>query len=149
MVTMADRVFIDTNILLRAYHAQFPEHTRARQYFDALLDKNIEIWISWQVIREYLVQVTSPKTFEIPYALSVIVNQIETIRQVCYVADDIETVTKNLMDLLVHRSTLGKQVHDANIVATMLAFDIPVLVTLNLKDFIRFSYKIDLQTLPD
>ena len=33
----------------------------------------------------------------------------------------------------------GKQVHDANIVATMLAFDVPRLITYNGADFQRFA----------
>jgi predicted nucleic acid-binding protein len=33
----------------------------------------------------------------------------------------------------------GKQVHDANIVATMLVYGIPCLLTHNAKDFERFG----------
>jgi len=33
----------------------------------------------------------------------------------------------------------GKQVHDANIVATMLVYGIPQLLTHNPSDFARFS----------
>jgi hypothetical protein len=33
----------------------------------------------------------------------------------------------------------GKQIHNANIVATMLAFDIPQLITYNVVDFQRFA----------
>ncbi|MEH2170887.1 MAG: hypothetical protein V7K41_30400 [Nostoc sp.] len=33
----------------------------------------------------------------------------------------------------------GKQVHDANIVATMLVYGIPQLLTHNTSDFARFS----------
>lgn len=33
----------------------------------------------------------------------------------------------------------GKQIHDANIVATMIAFDVPQLVTYNVADFQRFA----------
>jgi predicted nucleic acid-binding protein len=33
----------------------------------------------------------------------------------------------------------GKQVHDANVVATMLVHGVDTLVTLNSDDFVRFS----------
>lgn len=41
--------------------------------------------------------------------------------------------------LLEHIPCGGKQIHDANIVATMLAFDIRQLVTYNISDFQRFA----------
>jgi len=39
----------------------------------------------------------------------------------------------------------GKQVHDANIVASMLAYEIPCLLTHNHKDFERFAEVIKVQ----
>ena len=45
--------------------------------------------------------------------------------------------------------TLGKQVHDANIVATMLAHGIDMLLTLNVDDFKRFEDKITLISLEE
>lgn len=39
----------------------------------------------------------------------------------------------------------GKQVHDANIVATMLAYDIPCLLTHNTRDFERFGEVIRIE----
>ena len=38
----------------------------------------------------------------------------------------------------------GKQIHDANIVATMLAYNIPCLLTHNVKDFKRFEGIIEI-----
>ena len=58
--TMVAKVFIDTNIILRAFHDSFAEYPRARTLFDRLLAENTELWISRQVIREYLVQATHP-----------------------------------------------------------------------------------------
>ena len=62
-MTMVDKVFLDTNIVLRAFHATIPEHPRVKALFDQLIDDETELWISRQVIREYLVQVTHPRTF--------------------------------------------------------------------------------------
>ena len=38
----------------------------------------------------------------------------------------------------------GRQVHDANVVATMLVHGIAVIVTMNLDDFARFGQYVDL-----
>ena len=43
--------------------------------------------------------------------------------------------------------TAGKQVHDANIVATMLAHGIPRLLTHNVTDFTRFAAIIAVEPL--
>lgn len=55
------------------------------------------------------------------------------------VAEDQEIITEQLFLLLEQVPCGGKQVHDANIVATMLAYGIPQLVTYNLEDFRRFA----------
>jgi predicted nucleic acid-binding protein len=65
------------------------------------------------------------------------------------VADENERVMKNLFNLLENVKIGGKQVHDANIVATMQAANIAHLVTLNLADFARFESYITLLTVEE
>jgi len=55
-------------------------------------------------------------------------------------------VTGKLLELIERFSVTGKQVHDANIIATMLVHDLPTLLTHNTKDFKRYHTLID--TLP-
>ena len=54
-------------------------------------------------------------------------------------ADDTTSVTEQLVKLMEEFNVAGKQVHDANIVATMLAYGIPCLLTHNSRDFTRFG----------
>ena len=77
MAMMAAKALVDTNILLRAYHDTFSEHKRVRALFDRMLDEDYELWISRQVIREYLVQVTHPKTFAEPLSIDTALQQSE------------------------------------------------------------------------
>ena len=58
------------------------------------------------------------------------------------IADDTNAVTSQLMQLMADTPIGGKQVHDANIVVTMLAHGIPALLTHNGKDFERFTDRI-------
>lgn len=146
---MGVKAFVDTNIVLRAFHDTFAEHERIRVLFDRMLDEDYELWISRQVIREYLVQATSPKTFTEPLSIDTVSKQLEGIRKVCRVADETGQVTEQLLDLLKTYPTRGKPVHDANIVATMLVYGIDTLVTLNLADFRRFADKIKLVSLEE
>lgn len=55
------------------------------------------------------------------------------------VAEDGPAVTAHLVSLLGSVACAGKQVHDANLVATMLAQGIPRLLTHNVADFTRFA----------
>ncbi len=53
--------------------------------------------------------------------------------------EDDERVTANLLTLVQQIPTGGKQVHDANIVATMQTYGITRLLTHNVADFVRFQ----------
>lgn len=48
-------------------------------------------------------------------------------------------VLDHLLRLAERVRVAGKQIHDANIVATMLAYDISDLLTHNTVDFVRYS----------
>lgn len=65
------------------------------------------------------------------------------------VADDTAAVTSQLVKLMENIQIGGKQVHDANIVATMLAYEIPCLLTHNVKDFERFGKMIRIEGIDD
>jgi predicted nucleic acid-binding protein len=62
-------------------------------------------------------------------------------RRVQLLSEDAE-VAARLYDLVRHGSCSGKQIHDANIAATMLAHGVPTLVTGNPGNFERFSGQI-------
>jgi predicted nucleic acid-binding protein len=82
--------------------------------------------------------------FSPPLALPQIMVQIDVIRTLFRVADETQAVTEQLLHLLQAYPTRGKQVHDANVVATMLANEIDTLLTINTDDFKRFSGHIRL-----
>ena len=62
-------------------------------------------------------------------------------------ADDTTATTEQLIKLLGEFKIGGKQVHDANIVATMLVYEIPCLLTHNAKDFERFEGMIEIESI--
>jgi len=55
------------------------------------------------------------------------------------VTEDGPQVTEKLLELMEQVAIGGKQVHDANIVATMLVHGVHNLLTHNTGDFARFS----------
>lgn len=63
------------------------------------------------------------------------------------VIDDSPDVFDRLLRLLAAHPGAGKQVHDANLVATMLSYGISRLLTFNAADFRRFGTLIEVVTL--
>ena len=102
--------------------------------------------ISRQVVREYLVQITHPKTFVAPLSIGEIKRQVEAILSLFHVADESAEVTAQLMSILEDSPTRGKQIHDTNIVETKLAYGVDTLLTFNREDFRRFEDRITIVT---
>ncbi len=132
-------IFVDTNVLLRATVETAPGHQEARALLPRLWDAGAELWLSRQVLREYAVALTRPQTYSAPVAPAVVVASLRTFQAQFHVADDTAEVTAKLLALLEVVTVGGKQVHDANIVATMQAYSIGQLLTHNVGDFERFS----------
>jgi predicted nucleic acid-binding protein len=144
MATRGDSAFVDTNVLLRALTPQLELHAEANTLLRDAWAKGDELWISRQVIREYLAQVTRPQAFTQPLSGEQLAGQVQTIEALFRVADDTLEVTTQPVALLREYPTGGKQVHDANIVATMLVNGIDCLFTANVADMRRFADKITL-----
>jgi predicted nucleic acid-binding protein len=119
-------------------------HAQAEKLIQEQWDNDVEIWLSRQIIREYMVQVTRPQAFMRPLSASQVKDQVQTIESLFRVAEDSRAVTAQLVELLRLYPTGGKQVHDANIVATMLIHGIPTLITTNIDDMQRFADRISL-----
>jgi hypothetical protein len=98
------------------------------------------MWISRQVVREYLVQVTRTQPYlASPLSAEEAEQHLAALFRIAIVGDDTAAVTDQLVSLLKRFPTGGKQVHDANIVATMLVNNISTLLTRNVEDMRRFE----------
>ncbi len=134
-----ERIFLDTNILVYANAAEAPLHQLALSAIKTRYEAKGELWISRQILREYLVTFSRPQKFMNPRPISTVVERIRYFQSRFRVSEDNAIVTARLLELVQQFPTGGKQVHDANIVATMLAYGIPALLTNNTDDFTRFS----------
>lgn len=146
-MTMVAKVFVDTNILLRSIHQLASQHLLARQLVEQYHNNGYELWINRQVIREYLVQVTRAGVLSTPLDIPQAIQRLYQIELVYHIADETHDVTKMLKSVIQQFPTVGKQIHDANIVATMLTHGIDTLLTLNVSDMKRFSSHITIVTL--
>ena len=139
-------MFVDTNVLVAARSAKAPDRQAA---LDALLrERQSEaLRISRQVIREYLAVVTRPQTWASPLPMGKALLDVERFASAFEVLEDGQAVMDMLASLCREVPVGGKQVHDANIVATMLAHGERRLLTLNVRDFRRFGQRVELVAL--
>ncbi len=144
-MTDAEPLFIDTNILIYANVATAPFHEQALNAIKAAHRSERPLWISRQIEREFIAARTRPQTFAQPSIPNIVIERIHYLEERFQVADDTAAVTEQLVKLMANFNVGGKQVHDANIVATMLAYDIPCLLTHNAKDFERFGEVIRIE----
>ncbi len=141
------KVFLDTNILLRCTIPEIPQYPAVRRAVDLLLSRSDELWVSGQVLREYGSVITRPQTFMTNLTAASAARQIRNVRDSFNVALETQPSIDRLLHLMDTYSMGGKQIHDANIVATMLDYKITHLFTLNTADFERFSSQITLISL--
>ena len=138
------RAFVDTNALVYADQATSAFHQTARAALARLEKEGADLWISRQVLREYLATVTRPDPKGVPpMTRADAAAAVEGFQGAYFIAEDGRQATARLLDLVRTVPMGGKQVHDANIVATMLAHGITRLLTFNEADFRRFSALIE------
>lgn len=141
---VADRAVLDTNVLLAATDEARPEHDEALAALNVWPASGVVLYTSGQILREYLAVATRPTEqnglgLERPDAVA----NARALRQRQYVLSEDRKVSDGLLELLEVVQCSGKQVHDANIVATMLAHGVDTLVTMNVGDFARFGDRVN------
>ena len=139
---VAEPYFLDTNVLVYANIVQAPLHQLARETIQRLDDAGHNLWISRQIIREYLATVTRPQPFASPMAVPVAINRVRYFLRRFAVAEDTAETTEQLLTMLEQIPTGGSQMHDANIVATMQVYGVRQILTHNTHDFARFGHLI-------
>ena len=141
-MTAVDAVFVDTNILVYAQQALSPYHSLATAKLHALVSAGHPLWISRQVLREYLAVMSRPGALTAPVPMTALIADVQSFQAQFLLAEDGPTITVHLLNLLGSIPCAGKQIHDANIVATMLAYGITKILTHNVGDFTRYAMQI-------
>jgi predicted nucleic acid-binding protein len=145
-MTGAEDWFVDTNVLVYTSQIDSPWHARAEAGLRDAEAAGAALWISDQILREYLAAVTRQQQGRPAVPMTEAIERVRFFAQRFDVAEDGPTVRKRLLSLLATYPVAGKQVHDANIVATMLANGITRLLTFNIADFRRFAGLITIES---
>lgn len=138
-VAAGDRVFVDTNALAYATTPTAPFHAQAVDTLDAHRKAGAELWASQQILREYIATLTRPQTYAAAVPVAQVIANVRQLQSQLRIAPDSTPVFAQLLTLLAAVPCGGRQVYDANIVATMLVHGVPNLLTHNTADFVRFS----------
>jgi predicted nucleic acid-binding protein len=144
----ADPVFVDTNVLVYATRPAAAEYTAALAALTRLEGEGSTLWVSSQVLREYLAVVTRPQATVPALPMATALADVRKFRAAFDTAEERPNVLDRLLDLLAAHRGSGRQVHDANVVATMLEHGVRRLLTFNAADFRRFARIIDIEPLP-
>jgi predicted nucleic acid-binding protein len=145
LTAVPGRVMLDTNVLLAATDEGRAEHHDALTIINDWAAGHTDLCTSGQILREYLSVATRPAEknglgLNLPDALG----NVRAIRERTTLLAEDSKVADRLFGLLGDVQCLGKQVHDANLVATMLVHGIGTVVTMNLEDFTRFERYVSL-----
>ena len=137
-------MFVDTNVLIYARFRGTPYHDEARESLGRALRDDEPVRISRQVLREFLSSVTRPQTWSDALTGEEALEEMYRLISQFEILEDGPEVTQWLITLLREVLVGGRQIHDANIVATMLAHGERRLMTFNTSDFRRYQHLIEL-----
>lgn len=150
-MTAGERLFCDTNVLVSAVDRRRRLHAQALHVLNALPNRGVALYLSGQVVREFLVVCTRPLDVNgLGLSPPEAVRNAEAIIQRSTILDENRNVPVRLLDIARTATCSGRQLHDANLVATMQEHGLTRLVTGNPGDFGRFRGidVLDLAALP-
>jgi predicted nucleic acid-binding protein len=88
MTTAADKVFLDTNVLVYIHMTLAPLHAAALGKVQSLHASGAELWISRQIMREYLSAMTRPGVLTGSIPLASLAADVRSFASRFHVAED-------------------------------------------------------------
>ena len=140
-------MFINTNVLIKARFLEALDHDIARERLSSALQECEPLKISRQLVCEYLAVVTRRQSLRAAITREEAIEDARQLLGSFEVLEDGPIVTESLLSLCREVSVGGQQIHDANIVATMLVHGERRLLTFSISDFRRFEGRIELMGL--
>jgi predicted nucleic acid-binding protein len=131
---------VDTNILLRLVQPDSPEYGTIRQCTDRLWAGGANLFYTSQNLAEFWNVCTRPADRNgFGFSVAEADERAALIESKFSFAADSEATHQEWRRIVVAAGVSGIQVHDARMVAAMRVHGIANLLTLNVKDFRRFS----------
>ena len=145
LVAPPARAMLDTNVLLAATDEGRAQHDQALGIVNDWPGRGTTLYTSGQIMREYLAVATRPAEQNgLGMTLADTLANVRAFRARTSLLAEDGKVADRLLALLDDVACGGRQIHDANVVATMLVHGIDTIVTINLVDFTRFERRVRL-----
>ncbi len=133
---------IDTNILIYAHFARYPQHDKARQFCRSRLFGGEEWCMGWQVVYEYLRITTHPRVHETPLTFAAALADLQP-----YIhATNGHVLTQTPQHPVVlaalqeeYPQVRGNLMHDCHYAALLRENGVPRLYTADV-DFKQFTF---------
>lgn len=130
---------LDTNILLRIANRGGSDHTLVYDAVARLADSGAILYYTPQNIAEFWNVATRPAAKNgFGLGPSDVDAEIRLFEQGMVLLPDREAIYLEWRRLVLNHKVSGVQVHDARLVAAMIVYGVPNLLTLNTGDFGRF-----------
>ncbi|MEZ4300214.1 MAG: PIN domain-containing protein [Polyangiaceae bacterium] len=142
-------VFLDTSLVVAATVEVHPSHKAAADFVDDLVSGVAQPCISPQICREFLVVLTRQPVSGRVFSRDEAIAALQVWVTGCVMLGEDEVSVHECVRLVRQQAVLGKQVHDCNIVATMLAHGVRRLATRNPGDFKRFHSEVSVVAVLD
>lgn len=134
------RFLADTNILLRWIEIDSAEHATSLQALDKLIAEKTHVCICSQVLVEFWVVATRPRAVNgLGLTVDEAITRLHEIEETFLLLPEPPDIAKAWADVVREHRVIGKQAHDARLVALMLSHGITQLLTLNASDFARYA----------
>ena len=145
----ADKILIDTNVLVYVHQALSPFHTRSKALLEKGLREETSLCVCPQVLIEFYSVITNPKRVTNPVASDKAVLEIAKYfksRKIAKIYPKEDTL-KRTIELIKNYPVTQMDVFDLQLVATMLSNGVKRLSTFNVGDFEMFK-EIEVTTPP-
>ena len=135
-MTRGDRTFLDTNVLLEATDTKRALHRIAHAVVASWPEAGVDLFISGQVVREYLVVATRPvEQNGLGLSSADALENVRRIRSRVALCPENDAVCSLLQRLAGNLQIVGKRFHDLNLMATAISAGLKSLITANPTDF--------------
>ncbi|UUO08545.1 type II toxin-antitoxin system VapC family toxin [Blastopirellula sp. J2-11] len=133
------RILVDTSILVRASQPGSPQFTASVDAVTRIFNSDVGACIVPQVIYEYWVVATRPAAQNgLGLSAEQAAQELERLSDFFDLQRDERAIFEQWRQLVSTHQVLGKNAHDARLVAAMLRHGISHLLTLNPRDFQRY-----------
>ena len=138
-------ILLDTSMILRSKQKSSSHYHFITEKLIEMVSIGEELVVCPQVIYEFYVVATRPiENNGLGLPVETAMKEIRNIISTYSIPGENEMVFQNWHHLITNYHVIGKNAHDARIVAFMISNNINKLYTLNKADFERFSKIIEL-----